>query len=168
MFDGNRCRRLFSACFHLSLTADRIFTLLQSQEIKQRGSTFHLSSPLTGVPARLGTLRSTVLDPVVYKKTGSAVYFSKDQRAGFDLCASAEAKSCAPSLSLTLSLISSLPPPPFPLHLSISFLFRLLPRLLFAWSQTTARIYRRWRNASGGQTRERLPVCLPYHSLWLI
>lgn len=52
----------------------------------------------------------------------STVYFSKDQRKRFDLCVLAETKSCAPPLSLTLSLISSFPPPPFPLHLSISFL----------------------------------------------
>lgn len=59
------------------------------------------------------------------------------------------------------------PPPLFSPHLSISFL-SFPPSLPLAWSQTTAQIYRRWRDASGGQMREQLPVCLPYHSLWLI
>ena len=68
--------------------------------------------------------------------------------------------SChSPPLCLLLPYIcpspSPLPPP--------SFL-----SLPFARSQTAAQIYRRWRDASGGQTHERLPVCLPYHSLWLI
>lgn len=62
---------------------------------------------------------------------------------------------------------SLFPPPLFSPHLSISFL-SFPPSLPLAWSQTTAQIYRRWRDASGGQMREQLPVCLPYHSLWLI
>lgn len=77
----------------------------------------------------------------------------EDQRRRLELCVWAEAKSCPPSLSLTLSLI----PLPFPLHLSSYILFHR-PPLPFACSRATAQIYRRWRDASGGQTRERLPV----------
>lgn len=128
-------------------------------------------SCLSGVLVRHGRLWGAVLGPVVHRNAGSTVHFSKDQRARFDLCVQAEAKSYAPVLSLTLSLISLVllplffyicPSPSLPLP-SLPF-----PSIPSAWSQTTAQIYRWWRDASGGQTRERLPVCLPYHSLWLI
>lgn len=101
-------------------------------------------------------------------KKYNILYFSKDQRTTFDLCVLAEAKSCTPCLSFILSLISSLPPPPLLLHLSISFLFVSLLSFPLPGVRPQEKIYRRWRDASGGQTRERLPVCLPYHSLWLI
>lgn len=88
------------------------------------------------------------------------VYFSKDQRTRFDLCVLTEAKSCTFSLFysvthffLFLLLLLYICPPPS---------FCLLPSFSVAWSQTTEQIYRCWREASGGQMRERLPVCLPF------
>lgn len=160
-YDANRCRRLFWGCFHMPLTVDSIFKL-QSQEIKQTGS------PLTEVVVWLiehcsgcrslwthktysiflPKIREQVLTPVSWLKLNHVLFLF------LLLCHSSP-------LTLLLPLLFSpyFCPSPF---------FRLPPSLPFAWSQTTAQIYRRWRDASRGQMHERLPVCLPCHSLWLI
>lgn len=71
----------------MSLTADRILILLQSREIKQRASSFHLS--------RLSIIDGSSSCLFELKK-------KEEKRTKLGLCV-----SCAPSLSLTVSHPSS-------------------------------------------------------------
>lgn len=86
----------------MSLMADRILILLQSREIKQRASSFHLSrlSIIDGSSSRLFELKKKKIN----------------LRTRLGLCV-----SCAPSLSLTVSHPSSVSVylPPF-FHLPLS------------------------------------------------